>query len=543
MTWTRGRGAAGRSGRGRRHHQEPDASAGLAGVARRGAAVSAVTLVLVQVISLASTLAIARVLSPQEVGLYAAGTILSGFLVVFAAGGMKVAVVQRQADVEDAVDSAFYATLGTGLLVTLAALAAAPLVGRLFGNPDAGTIAAVTSGMLLMQALTNVPDGLMMRRFNLRRRLIIDPLRSVTFGVVTIVFAVMGYGVWSLVIGNYASMAVWLVGTWALARWRPGLGAPSWRLWREMARFAYPLVGWGLSFRIRESVQTALLGRGLGEAALGQYRYGKRLGDLPAQAVVQVGSFVILPAFSRMIAEPERLRRAFLRSLRVFWLAAVPLSGMLLAFGQSAVVILLGERWAAAGDLLVALSLIGALVALQQVAGEAIKAAGRSQLLHYVSVVELVVGIGLVAALLPLGLLGVGLAVTGTALALTVVMLVLARPVVGFRGRDVARALVPGGAAAALAVGLLGPLEWFVVRAGDRTILIGLLLLVGLSIAFALVYLLALRLFDPALSRELDAGIRRVVARRRGRGVVPASAGTNGSTPTTDATAVGTTAE
>ncbi|MGQ0573013.1 MAG: lipopolysaccharide biosynthesis protein [Pseudonocardia sp.] len=535
--------SAGRPGRGRRRHQDPDVSAGLAGVARRGAAVSAVTLVLVQVISLASTLAIARVLSPQEVGLYAAGTILSGFLVIFAAGGMKVAIVQRQEDVEDAADSAFYATVGTGLLVTLAALAAAPLVGRLFGNPEAGTIAAVTCGMLLMQALTNVPDGLMMRRFNLRRRLIIDPLRSATFGVVTIVFAVMGYGVWSLVIGNYASMAVWLVGTWALARWRPGLGTPSWRLWRELARFSYPLIGWGLSFRVREAVQTALLGRGLGEAALGQYRYGKRLGELPSQAVVQVGSFVILPAFSRMIAEPERFRRAFFRSLRVFWLAAVPLSGMLLAFGQSAVVVLLGEQWAAAGDFLVAMSLVGALVALQQVAGEAIKAAGRSKLLHHVSVVELVFGIGLVAALLPFGLLGVGLAVTGTALVQTVVMLVLARPVVGFRGRDVVRALVPGGAAAALAVGLLGPLEWFVARAGDRSIPIGLLLLAGLSIAFALVYLLALRLFDPALSRELAAGIRRFVARRRDRGAGPGSAGVDASAAATDATSAGTKAE
>ncbi|HVL84512.1 MAG TPA: oligosaccharide flippase family protein [Pseudonocardia sp.] len=498
----------------RRRRYEPSRQGSLAGIARRGAALSGLTLVLVQMISVGSTLAIARLLSPAEVGLYAAGTVLSGFIIVFTEGGLRQALVQRQEDIEDAADTVFYTTAATGVLLSLLALATAPLVGLVFDNPDAAKIAAVTSGMFLLHALMNVPNGLMLREFAFKRRLIIDPTKAVVYGVVTIAFAALGYGVWALVIGNYASLAAWLIGSWILAKWRPGQGNPSVRLWREMSRFAYPLVGWSLSSLTRDAVQTALLGRGLGEAALGQYRYGRRLGDIPKQAVVQIGSFVIFPAFSRMAGEPERFRRGFFRALRWIWLGAVAMAGLLLALGQPAVLVLLGEQWRAAGVVLMAISGVGACVALQEVAGEAMKGAGRSQRLNYLSVLELVVGIGLLLALLPLGLLGVGLAVLGMELTIAVTAMALARSVVGFTGRELVRALLPALVAAAAAVAAIATLDRLVVRSGERGTMLGVLALLGLSVLYGLVYLLALRLLDRSVVKDLLSGVRRILTRR-----------------------------
>lgn len=499
-----------------RRHYEPPVPAALAGVARRGAAYSGLAMIMVQVVSLLSTLVIARLLSPEEVGLYAAGTILAGFITVFAEGGLRGALIQRQQDVEDAADTVFYATLVTGVATSLIALAAAPLVGMLFDNPDAATIAAVTSGMLLMHALTNVPDGLMMRRFNFKRRLIIDPAKAVVYGVVTIFFAASGYGVWALVIGNYAAMAVWLIGTWALARWRPGLGYSSFALWRELTRFAYPLVGWSLSSLTRDAVQTALLGRVLGEAALGQYRYGRRLGNIPSQAVVQIGSFVIFPAFSRMAGEPERFRRGFFRALRWIWFGSVPLTGLLFALGQPSVVVLLGERWREAGLLLMAMAGVGACVALQEVAGEAMKGAGQSHRLNYLAVIELVVGIGLLVALLPFGLVGVGLSIFGMELVIAVTALGLARSVVGFTAGELVKALLPAGFATVAAVAVVAPFEYLVAHSAERSTLVGFAQLLGLTLVFGIVYLLALRVLDPSLVAELRSGARTVLARGRG---------------------------
>lgn len=489
----------------------------LAGLARRGAALSAVTLLLVQGISLGSTLVLARLLSPAEVGVFAAGTILSGFLTVFVDSGMKNALVQRRDDVESAADTVFYATLVGGLLVGLLALAAAPLVALLFDSDVAGRIAAVTAGLFFLQALTIAPDALMIRRFDITRRLVIDPARSFAYGATAVGCAVAGLGVWALVIGSYASAVVWLIGSWGFAHWRPGRGA-SVRTWRELGRFGLPILGLSLAWRVRAVVQTALLGRTLGEAALGQYRYGSRLGDLPRTAVMQVGAYAILPAFSRMSGEPDRFRRGFLRALRWSWVLAVPVTGLITALGEPAVVVLLGERWRDAGLFLMASAAIAACVGLHEVCGEAIKAAGASRRLNWISGIVLVVGLGLLVALLPLGLLGVGLAASGTEILIAVASLALARRIVDFRVGVLVRGLVPAAVATVVAAGAVGSFEWLVARSDRLPIGLGVLQLTGLTLAFAAIYLLVLRVLDPPIVRQLVDAVRAKLPGRTSAG-------------------------
>ncbi len=154
---------------------DPDIST-LGSTLKRGAMLSALALGLVQVVSFVQTLILARILDPEQIGLYAAGTVLMGFLLGFSEGGLRGALIQREGDVEDAADTVFWVTFVSGLGLALLSLATAPLVGMVFKSDVAGTIAAVSSGgAVVLHALTNVPDGLMQRRFNFKRRLIVDP--------------------------------------------------------------------------------------------------------------------------------------------------------------------------------------------------------------------------------------------------------------------------------------------------------------------------------------------------------------------------------
>lgn len=489
----------------------------LATTVRRGAAVSAVTLGLVQIVSLVQTLILARLLSPEEIGLFAAGTVLSGFLIGFSEGGLRGALIQREDRVTDAADTVFWVTAASGALLAVASLLVSPLVGNFFQDDTAGVIAAVSSGTLLMHALTNVPDGLMQRRFNFKRRLIIEPSRVLAYAVVSVSLAATGYGVWALVIANYAGLTVWLVGTWWLARWRPGVGRPTYRLWRDMAKFAAPLLAEGMVGRIRTGAETSLVGRTLQADTLGQYRYGQRLSMIPALAIVQIGSYVLFPAFSRVAGEPERLKAAFLRSLQWIWVASIPIAGLTLAVGEPAVVLLLGEEWRGAGLAVMAMSGYGVGVALQASGSEVIKASGRSSLLNWTTVTSLVVGIGLLAALLPLGLLGVGLAISISEIVIGIVLLVLVRRVVPFSAGRMAWLLTPPTIAAGVAMVAVGALERLVIRADTHGTFLGIVLLVVESLAYLVVYLGVLGLIAPSMRRTLVAAVRTQLAKRRGK--------------------------
>jgi PST family polysaccharide transporter len=351
-----------------------------------------------------------------------------------------------------------------------------------------------------------------------------------TYAAVSIGLAAAGFGVYSLVIANYASLGAWLIGTWSLAHWRPGRGRPSVRLWRKLARFAFPLFVQGVVEQVREAAEAALLGRRLGEAPLGQYRYGKRLMLIPALAVLEVGSYLLFPAFSRLAGDAERLKAGFLRALRWIWITSAPGTALIIALGEPAVVVLLGERWRGAGVFLVATAGYGLGMAVQAAANEGIKACGRPRLLHWTSAMQLFLGIGLVVVLLPFGLLGVGLAISATQLLISVVMLGQARTLIRFSLADLVRTMVPSGVATLAAFAGIWPLEHVVVRSDEHGFAAGLGLLALDTLLFVALYLAALYVLDRRTVVDLANGARRVIAQlRRGRSADPASRARGGA--------------
>lgn len=487
----------------------------LSRVLRRGVVISTGAFVLLQIVAFVQIVTLARLLTPAEIGLFAAGTVLTGFLVSTSADGLAVALVQRDgADVADAADTVFWASMGTGLLLSLAALATAPLVGLVFDSTAAGTIAAVSSGVALLHSLTVVPDALMQRRFDFRRRLVVNPSVALTNAGVAIGCASGGLGVWSLVVANYASYLVWIVATFSLGRWRPGRGRPSWRLWRELARFSFPLVLNGTAWRLREVIETVLVGRRLDEAAIGQYRYGRRLCMLPGTAVVEIGAYVLLPAFARIAGDPARFRAGFRRALAVVWTASAAVAAVLVALGEPLVVVLLGEPWRDAGLALAAMAGFGLGEGLGAVSDEAVKGSGRSHLLHWTTAVSLACTVGFLLALAPLGLLGVGLAISGANVAMGLTAVVVAAHVTGIRVREVLGGLVPAVLAGTVAVLSVGALEHLVVHSDDRSLPLALAALGGEALLVLAVFLVVLRVVAPTLAAELRGSLRRFATAR-----------------------------
>jgi PST family polysaccharide transporter len=483
----------------------------LSGTLRRGAAISTGSLIFTQMVSLAQTLVLARLLSPAEVGWFAAGTVLSGFLLTFAEGGMSNALVQRESRLDDVADTVFWVTLLTGVGWAVVTVASAPLMSRIFGSDTVGLITAVSAGTIVLHALTTVPDALMQRRFDFRPRLIVQPVVAVTFAVTSVTLCATGFGVWGLVIGSYCSIVAWLVATWTLAGWRPGAGGrPSFALWREMARFSLPLVVWTVVNRARDLLETAVVGGALSTTALGYYRYGRRLGAVPEMAVIAVGSYVLFPAFSRLTGDPERFRSAFLRALQVLWCLMVPVACFIVAAGEPLVTVLLGEKWRGAGVMLVALAGIGPGVALGAIGMESIKGVGRTRLLHWVTLVSTALGIGLLFVLLPLGLTGVGVALSTSLLAAGLLSLLLARPLAGVTFGELAHRLVPLVLVAALPAVAVGLLEHLLIHSDQRGFLLGTAIMLVEGVGYLGLYAAGLALFAPAAWRELSSAMRQL---------------------------------
>lgn len=489
----------------------------LRGKIARVAAASAVAQVIGEVVSLLQTIVLARLLGPTTVGIFVAGTVLTTYLANFAEGGMRAGLVHRESRLGDAAETVFRGTIVTGLLMSLGALAAAPLIGYVFDSRTAGLVAATSSGALLLYSLMNVPEAMLQREFNVKRRLVVGPVVSITFAVVSVTMALLGFGVWSLVSGTYASYLAWLIAVWTISDWRPGRGRASFAMWRELARFGFPLVAGFVGARTQQLVESVVVGRGLSTTALGQYRYGVRISRIPVNAILEIVANALFPAFSRISGDSERLRASYLQALAWVTFFAAAVSGLAIALGEPAVVVLLGEPWRGAGLAVVAMAGLGVGKAFTSVSEEALKGCGRTPLLNYLTITEVVLGIGLLVLIIPFGLVGVGLAISLTALAVGVQGMALVRSVVGVGVRDLLRCIVPPLLAGAAAMAATAGLEHGLFHSDARAVVVGVGLLLLDGIVFLAVYLAVITMVAPAIGASVRRSAAAAITRLRRR--------------------------
>jgi O-antigen/teichoic acid export membrane protein len=501
----------------------PQPPASLTGTILRGIRLAGIGFVLSQVLNFAAYLVLVRLLTPRAFGLYAAATLITGLGGMFAESGMMAALITREDRLEEAASTAFVALAFSGLGLMLASLALSPLLGLAFHNAEVGVVAAALSGWLLIRSLMIVPDALLQRRFSFARRVIVDPLGVVGYAAVAIPLAAAGAGVWAMVGGAYASIIVEAVFSWVSASFWPRFRLASVALWREMASFTRPLLAGEVFRRLTSQVDTFMLGRVLGPAPLGQYRNGMLLAQQPASAFGAIGSYVFLPAFSRLANAPGRLAGAAHRAFRATYAAIVPASAACLPLGVPTAVILLGGRWRIAGHAIAGLCGFVLGAALLSISGELMKAMGALRLglvvqIQWFVLVVVTVVIGVYTA----GVLGVAIALSVSTCANAVYSMVKIAHRLEMPGHRLLAGFARPAAASAVMVGALLAFDSAVslVHHSEtvRCVLLAAAILVG-----ACVYAAVLAAIDRGFRRTAARVLRRATSRPRQPADTPAS--------------------
>lgn len=505
---------------------QPTAHGSLSSAVHRMASASALAQIVGQLVSFVQTVILARLLTPTDVGIFTAGTVLTVLLTDVAAGGLQAGLVQRQGDLADADETVFRVTLLVGAAASLGCLAVAPLIGIIFNNRDAGLVAAATSGILLLHALTNVPEAVLQREFSVKRRLIVGPAIAVSYAAVAITLAALGWGVWSMVVGTYASYITWVISLWMLTSWRPGRGHISFALWRELARYGFPLALAMIGYRARTAVESLVVGRFLSTAALGFFRYGQRIVLIPQMAIIQVGATTLFPAFSRIANDGKRFAAAYLRALHWAMIGGAAGTGLMIAAGEPAVVVLLGERWRSAGVALVAMSGLSIGSAVAVVAQDAIKAHGRTRLINWFTLTDLLLGVGFLLILIrPFGFVGASLYISLTSLADAAVFVRLAQRVVTVPLSKVLRVLATPVPGLLIATAATWWLEHDILRSDSRGLILAVTLLAVDAVVFCVIYLAVLGLFARSTVITIVRGLPVLIGRFRKRRLADAAAG------------------
>lgn len=308
----------------------------------KGAAWIAATRVLVSLIGFASTLTLARLLTPADFGLVAISVSISAVIVAITELSLSQALIQLREPEEVHYHTAF--TLGLIRAATLAALIAGAAwpVAWAYGDNRLLPIMLVLAASTLAGGLTNPRLVVFQRSLVFRQEFILNVSQKLVGLVVAIVVAVVWHSYWALVAGSVATQLCAIIVSFALVPYSPRLSLAK---WRELMSFSIWLT---LNFATRTlnwRMDSLVIGYAGGSRSLGFYTMADNLSSLATRETVAPIAATMFPAYARIADDKARLRAAYRRASAMLCAVAFPAGIGFAVAAEPLVPLLLGAKW------------------------------------------------------------------------------------------------------------------------------------------------------------------------------------------------------
>jgi O-antigen/teichoic acid export membrane protein len=347
--------------------------------ALRGVGWSSLTNVGIQVTRFGIFFVLARFLSPGDFGLVGMAVAAIAFAQVFQAGGLGIALIQRKTLTESQVSGSFWAIACLGSCLTVMLLAASSWVGRFYENQQVVPVLAALSFSFLFGALTVVPRALITRAIDFRKLFFIETGSALLGGVIALVAAYQGFGVWSLVAGSLAECLCKMILLWAYTRWLPKMMFEFDSL-KPLLPVALPVLGFAMVNYFAMNMDYLIIGKYLGPVALGLYTLAYKIMLMPLSQVSGAVASVALPGFSSIQDDRTKVGKGFLKMSRYISFITFPAMAGLAVVAPEAIYVFFGDRWMPAAEVLRVLTIVGAVSSIQATTGLLFISQGRSDI-------------------------------------------------------------------------------------------------------------------------------------------------------------------
>jgi O-antigen/teichoic acid export membrane protein len=308
-----------------------------------------------QVISFASTLMVARLLAPADYGVMALASMWIVITAHVAELGLGNAILQFP-DLDDReLNACFWLMSGLAVLGYVGLCLSASAIGEWFGTPALPAVLVAVGLTLPLAALRTVPETLLRKQVALDKVSQAEIIASLVGLPLVLALAFAGAGVWALVSGALATAAVQGILTFRFARWAPGLRIGGSRL-LPMVRYSLACVGARFCWAAYQGADTFVLGKTAGGAVLGIYAIGKQLAMLPLEKLGPIVNQIAAPVMAELQQDRDAVGAALLRGFRIVAWATLPACLAIALLADDLVRVVLTEKWSPAVPIIYVLS-------------------------------------------------------------------------------------------------------------------------------------------------------------------------------------------
>lgn len=334
---------------------------------------------------------LARLLQPAEYGLLGMVTVFTAIATVFTDSGFGQAMVRKTDLTEEDKLTAFWFSCGMGILVYISLFISAPWVSVFYKEPQLTDILRITSIPILFSGLLTIPNMIFTREINFKVTTKISFSRAILSGVIGIYMAIMGYGVWALIVQGLVSYTIGVIMFNYYCRWKI-------KFIFKKNSFHY-LWGFGSKMLASNLINTAysnlyqiIIGKFYSSTDLGQYQRGQSYSGLFSNTLTQVVQRVSFPTLSKMQDDTERLKYGYRKIIKMSMLVSCLGSMALAAMAKPLIVILIGEKWLPAAEYLQIICLGALLYPVHAINLNVLTVMGRSDLFLKLEIIKKIIG-------------------------------------------------------------------------------------------------------------------------------------------------------
>lgn len=290
------------------------------------------------------SIVLARLLSPEEYGLIG---ILTIFIAIFNAivdSGFTNALIRKQDATDTDYSTVFYTNLVLSVVLAAVLFFCAKPISVFFERSELVSLTQVMSSVVIINALSIVQRVRTTKAIDFKTQTKITFISSIGSGVIGIVMAYMGYGVWALVGQQISNQLLTTLFFWFYNKWMPKL-VFSWSSFKEMWEFGSKLLASGLIDTAWKEVYQVVIGKCYSPATLGLYTRAKQFADLCSSNLTSVVQRVSYPVLSSIQDDRARLKGAYQMVIKTTMLPTFVLMLGMAACAESMINVLIGEQW------------------------------------------------------------------------------------------------------------------------------------------------------------------------------------------------------
>lgn len=297
-----------------------------------------------QGVNLILSVVLARLLMPEEYGLVAMINIFIVFANVFVNGGFTASLIQKK-DADDIdFSTMFYCTLTTSFIVYGIIYFSAPIIAAFYNMPDLVLLTRVYALSLIITSYQTIQRAYISRHMLFKKTFLSTTIGTLCSGLIGIVMAYLGFGVWSLVAQYLSNIIINMITLMTIIPWKPQLVFSCVRAKSLMSYGGKLLLSQLVSTTYKE-ISQLIIGKMYTPADLGLYNRGSHLPKIVNHNMDTTIRSVLFPAMSNYSDDIGRVKQILRRGIRTSSYISFFFLTLMATTSEPLVRILLTDKW------------------------------------------------------------------------------------------------------------------------------------------------------------------------------------------------------